>query len=86
MSLLVFGSQYCRVKALFILPANKIAPMHYFGIILSIIIDLVVFGYEIKWYQYIGMILATSGLFMKLVVDKRSSRNSYLQYSRFSKF
>lgn len=78
MSLLVFGSQFCRVKALFILPASKIAPLHYVGIILSILFDIVIFGYEIKWYQYIGMILTSSGLFMKLVVEHNQIGFSHL--------
>lgn len=74
MSLLVFASQYYRVKSLFLLPASKVAPLHYFGIILSVIFDLAVFGYHIKWYQYIGMALASSGLFMKLLIEKNETR------------
>jgi drug/metabolite transporter (DMT)-like permease len=70
MSFLVFMSQYFRVKSLFILPPSKVSPLHYFGIVLSILFDLVVFGYEIKWYQYIGMGLASSGLMMKLLIER----------------
>jgi len=70
MSLLVFLSQYFRVKSLFILPASKVAPLHYLGIILSILFDLLFFGYKIKWYQYIGMILASSGLFLKVLAER----------------
>ena len=70
MSYLVYLSQYFRVKSLFILAASKVAPLHYFGIVLSILFDLIVFGYQIKWYQYIGMGLASSGLMMKLLIEK----------------
>ena len=70
MSFLVYLSQYFRVKSLFILPASKVAPLHYFGIVLSILFDLIVFGYQIKWYQYIGMGLASSGLMMKLLIER----------------
>lgn len=73
MSLFLFGSQYYRVKSLFIVPANKIAPVHYVGIVLSILFDLVLFGYDIKWYQYIGMVMAGSGLFVKMFDEKRTN-------------
>ncbi len=70
MSALIFMSQYYRVKALFMLPASKVAPLHYFGIIVSILLDLLIFGYDIRWYQYFGMTLASSGLFLKIIVEK----------------
>lgn len=73
MSLFLFGSQYYRVKSLFIVPASKIAPVHYLGIVLAILFDLVVFDYDIKWYQYIGMAMACNGLVMKLITEKSAS-------------
>ena len=86
MSFLVFVSQYFRVKSLFIMPASKVAPLHYFGIVLSILFDLTVFGYEIKWYQYIGMALASSGLMIKMLVERNEVEEVKSSSNGSSKF
>lgn len=36
---------YCRVKSLFMLPPSKIIPFNYVGIVLSLLVDVLIFGH-----------------------------------------
>lgn len=54
---------------MFLLPASKIMPFNYFGIILSLFYDYLFFGENTNVYQIIGIMLTSVGLFSQIIVN-----------------
>ena len=68
MGLVVFAylGQLLMTTALFMKEPSHIMPFGYINIIISLLIDVYVFGEQFDWLEILGMGLASSGLILKL--------------------
>lgn len=67
--ILAYIANYCRVKSLFLLPPSKVVPLNYVGIVLSLLIDVVVFGHQTDYIEIFGILLTSVGLLSHLVLE-----------------
>jgi len=69
MAVFAYLAHYFRVKSLFLLPPSKIIPFNYVGIILSVIMDLTLFGHKTNLLEIIGILLTSIGLLSHLFLE-----------------
>ena len=51
------------------LPPSKIIPFNYVGIVLSLFVDVTMFGHETNAVQVVGILLTSVGLLSNLLLD-----------------
>jgi len=69
MIVFAYTSLLFRVKSLFLLKPSKIVPFNYTGIILSLIIDMTVFGHQTNFFEILGILLTSVGLLSHLALE-----------------
>ncbi len=68
MIVFAYLSHFFRVKSVFRLKPSRIAPFNYIGIILSILIDITVFGHKSSFWEVIGVLLTSVGLLSHFIL------------------
>jgi drug/metabolite transporter (DMT)-like permease len=63
--------QWFLSKATLLRPASYIMPFGYIGIVVSAISDVIMFGEHFDWVSIVGMIMASGGLLVKLIVEEK---------------
>ena len=65
-----YSTQVFTTKAVLIKKPSFIMPFGYLSIILSALIDIFYFGHQFNFLSLFGMILAGSGLLIKLLIHE----------------
>lgn len=67
--LFAYGSNFLRIKALFLRKPSEVMVFNYTGIIYSILIDVLVFDNHLDFYQNLGVLMTSAGLLSQVLFD-----------------